>query len=91
MSNHLAGHAIDMNVKYGEAKDKWCNSTCLGGVLPDGVSGFIKAIQDDAGLRWGGDFSDKDPVHIDDNLNADGEAWKERKKATQAARTSGCG
>jgi hypothetical protein len=91
MSNHLAGHAIDMNVKYGDKKNKLCNSTCLGGTLPVGVAEFIKAIQDDAELRWGGDFADKDPVHIDDNLNADTEAWKKRKEATQAARKSGCG
>jgi hypothetical protein len=91
MSNHMAGHAIDMNVKYGEKKDQWCNSTCLGGTLPAGVKEFIKAIQDDSSLRWGGDFDTKDPVHIDDNLNADTEAWKKRKEATQAARTSGCG
>jgi len=91
MSNHLAGHAIDMNVQHGEQMASFCNSTCLGGELPDGVSGFIKAIQDDSGLRWGGDFTDKDPVHIDDNLNSDSAAWKARNKATQKARTDKCG
>lgn len=91
-SNHMAGHAIDMNVVYGEKKNKWCNSKCLGGKLPAGVKGFIKAIQDDSSLRWGGDFGDKDPVHIDDGLNVNNAAgWEERYKATQQARKSGCG
>jgi hypothetical protein len=92
MSNHLAGHAIDMNVKYGPGKAQWCNSTCLGGTLSGAVKGFIDAVRADAGLRWGGDFKDTDPVHIDDGLNVnDPDGFKERHKATQDARTSGCG
>ena len=91
-SNHLAGHAIDMNVKHGPNKRSFCNSTCLSGAsLPAGVSGFIAAIQSDPGLRWGGDFGERDPVHIDDNLNADDAAWTARRNAVQAARNSGCG
>lgn len=90
-SNHMAGHAIDMNVIYGDKKNKWCNSKCLDGKLPEGVKGFIEAIQSDSGLRWGGDFGDKDSVHIDDGLNVnDPAAWEERYKATQTARKSGC-
>jgi hypothetical protein len=81
----------ERGVKYGKDKAKWCNSTCLGGKLPEGVKGFIKAIQTDPGLRWGGDFGDKDPVHIDDGLNRDDAAWKARYSATQEARKSGCG
>jgi hypothetical protein len=90
-SNHLAGHAIDMNVKYGE-KDTLCNSTCLKDTAkhPAGVKEFIKAIQDDSELRWGGDFKDVDPVHIDDNLNSDDEAWKKRHKAVQEAAIDKC-
>lgn len=90
-SNHLAGHAIDMNLKYGE-KDTLCNSTCLKDTAkhPAGVKEFIKAIQDDSELRWGGDFSDVDPVHIDDNLNSDDEAWKTRHKAVQEAAIDKC-
>jgi hypothetical protein len=92
MSNHMAGHAIDMNVLHGPDKKSWCNSTCLAGSKrPAAVEAFIQAVRADAGLRWGGDFNDADPVHIDDNLNADAAAWKARRDATQAARTSGCG
>lgn len=90
-SNHLAGHAIDMNVKYGE-KDTLCNSTCLKKKEshPTGVKEFIKAIQDDSELRWGGDFSDVDPVHIDDNLNSDADAYDKRYKAVQEAAVDKC-
>jgi hypothetical protein len=92
MSNHMAGHAIDMNVLHGANKGTWCNSTCLGGAnRPAPVETFIQAIRGDAGLRWGGDFNDTDPVHIDDHLNADTAAWTARRNATQAARTAGCG
>ncbi|SMO76619.1 D-alanyl-D-alanine carboxypeptidase [Geodermatophilus aquaeductus] len=92
MSNHLAGHAIDMNVKYGAGKTSWCNSTCLGGSPPAGVKEFIAAVRGDAGLRWGGDFTIKDPVHVDDGLNVnDAAAYTARHQATQQARTSGCG
>ncbi len=94
-SNHMAGHAIDMNVLYGANKEKWCNSSCLGGNLSkpgkENVKGFIDAVRNDSGLRWGGDFADKDTVHIDDGLNGDMTAWDERWKATQEARKSGCG
>ncbi|HEX9990221.1 MAG TPA: M15 family metallopeptidase [Chloroflexia bacterium] len=83
-SNHMAGHAIDMNVKYGD-KGTLCNSGCLGGTLPEGVSGFIKDVKATSGLRWGGDFDKKDPVHIDDGLNVnDPTKWEERYKAVQA-------
>src|SRR5215213_8412620 len=65
-SNHEAGHAIDMNVSYTNAtgqqvlcscmNKKGCpSSTCLGGVLPAPVQGFIDCVKA-AGLRWGGDF-----------------------------------
>lgn len=80
MSNHMVGHAIDMNVEYGDKYAQYCNSTCLAGTLPTAVQGFIDAVKK-AGLRWGGDFSDRDPVHIDDGLNInDAKAWQDRYK-----------
>jgi len=65
-SNHLVGHAIDMNIRSG---GKLFNSTTLGNfsTLPTEIRQFIKSIKDDPILRWGGDFND--PVHIDDGLN----------------------
>jgi Domain of unknown function (DUF4157)/D-alanyl-D-alanine carboxypeptidase len=91
-SNHKAGHAIDMNVQsngtlYNSTKLKQSELTNQ----PQPVQDFIQAIRDDTELRWGGDFSTEDPVHIDDDLNSDGTAYAARYDATQAARTSGCG
>ena len=68
-SNHFVGHAIDMNVV--DKNGKWCNSQCLRYSLnqhPD-VQCFIDKIRRDRDLRWGGDFSKPDVVHIDDSIN----------------------
>lgn len=66
-SNHFVGHAIDMNVLDGSL----CNSKCLGNKNKHsaGVKCFISKIKGNIALRWGGDFSKPDPVHIDDGLN----------------------
>jgi hypothetical protein len=90
-SNHLAGHGIDMNVQHGSGKSQLCNSGCLGGKRPPAaVKGFLDAIKGDDTLRWGGDFSPRDPVHIDDGLNGDDAAWQGRFKATQQSHRDGC-
>ena len=67
-SNHLVGHAIDMNLYEGKVL---CNSKCLTNPPEQlkGVKCFISSIQHDPTLRWGGDFRLKDVVHIDDGLN----------------------
>ena len=36
---------------------------------PKKVRDFIRLVRDDPKLRWGGDFSTPDVVHIDDELN----------------------
>ena len=36
--------------------------------LPRPITAFIEAIREDDHLRWGGDFSEEDPVHIDDDF-----------------------
>ncbi len=84
-SNHMAGHAIDMNVIYD--KNKNANSAMLGKYpnVPEPVKRFIKSIIDDKGLRWGGQFNTKDPVHIDDGLNGDTAKWDKRYQAMQKA------
>ncbi|MPR35932.1 M15 family metallopeptidase [Salmonirosea aquatica] len=78
-SNHMAGHAIDMNVIY-DNKRQFANSKVLARYpeVPDPVRRFIKFIIDDPDLRWGGDFRDRDPVHIDDHLNRNLGRWDER-------------
>jgi peptidoglycan hydrolase-like protein with peptidoglycan-binding domain len=79
LSNHLIGHAIDMNIKYDVNHSKLCNSRDLAKPnLPAPVAKFIAAIRNDTGLRWGGDFSKKDVVHIDDNYNSNIENWKKK-------------
>jgi peptidoglycan hydrolase-like protein with peptidoglycan-binding domain len=85
-SNHLAGHAIDMNVVY-DNKTKMANSVMLGKypAVPEPVRLFIKSIIDEPGLRWGGQFNTKDPVHIDDGLNGDMAKWDKRYQAMQKA------
>jgi hypothetical protein len=68
-SCHHIGHAIDMNILH---KDELYNSKLLRKAnhnrLPDEVVRFFDAIRSDAVLRWGGDFSRQDPVHIDNNF-----------------------
>ena len=69
-SNHLVGHAIDMNLKKNGG---FYNSSAMrkGNIhrLPKAVKDFIKAVRNDSVLRWGGDFNPQDPVHIDNGLN----------------------
>ncbi|MDQ6763883.1 MAG: M15 family metallopeptidase [Bacteroidota bacterium] len=85
-SNHMAGHAIDMNVLYAN-RTQSANSTILGKYpsVAEPVRIFIKSIVDDPALRWGGTFSDRDPVHIDDGLNSDMALWDKRYQAMQKA------
>jgi peptidoglycan hydrolase-like protein with peptidoglycan-binding domain len=85
-SNHMAGHAIDMNVIY-DNKTKSANSVMLGKYpnVPEPVRLFIKSVIDEPGLRWGGKFNTKDPVHIDDGLNGDMAKWDKRYQAMQKA------
>ncbi len=84
-SNHLVGHALDVNLK---SKSGFFNSRKLAkkhfGKLPKEIRRFIGKVRKDAELRWGGDFRPEDPVHIDDGLyQADAALWK-RKLASRA-------
>ena len=84
-SNHLVGHAIDMNLKSGSqlfnSKDLKRSNLAT---LPDEIRNFIGRVQGDGTLRWGGDFSPEDPVHIDDGLNVREPAIWDRKLASRA-------
>lgn len=75
-SNHLIGHAIDMNLVHGPEAN-FFNSTVLSqAILPPPAAAFIQAIREDPELRWGGDFKVRDVVHIDDNAyHRDAERW----------------
>lgn len=83
-SNHLVGHAIDMNL-LAESGELF-NSAKLRDLAnqPAEVRRFIELVREDADLRWGGDFSQPDVVHIDDGLNVrQPELW-EAKLASRA-------
>lgn len=84
-SNHMAGHGIDMNIIYGN--NGWANSRVLNRYpeIPEPARIFIRSIIDDPRLRWGGTFTIKDSVHIDDGLNKDMGKWKKRYMAMQKA------
>lgn len=76
-SNHLVGHAIDMNL---QSKSGFFNSQKLKksnfSKLPAEIRDFIGLVRKDSELRWGGDFNKEDPVHIDDSLNhRDRDLW----------------
>jgi len=67
MSNHKVGHAIDFNLQDVKTKE-WYNSKKLGdGTGKDQV--FLMEVDLDSALRWGGRFTTKDEIHIDDGLN----------------------
>lgn len=90
-SNHLVGHAIDMNVVGPDGA--LCNSRCLGGYpsVPRAVRRFIDAVRDHPLLRWGGDFSPPDFVHVDDGFNLrEPERWRALYPAAQRAFADGC-
>lgn len=85
MSNHLIGHAIDMNIQIG---GKLYTSHELGDFnsLPPAIKAFITDIRNHPVLRWGGDFGD--PVHIDDGLNLHNpNLWKEKFPIIQSELT----
>jgi hypothetical protein len=92
-SNHLVGHAIDMNISLGGrlyTSRKLKKSKLK--KQPKKVQAFVKRVREDARLRWGGDFSKQDPVHIDDGLNVRNKAaWDARYRATQRAYRNRCG
>ncbi|MEM7185649.1 MAG: peptidoglycan-binding protein [Bacteroidota bacterium] len=84
-SNHLAGHAIDFNVIYGNGTLLHSSKAAKYPDVPEPVRKFLKLVIDDPDLRWGGLFRTKDPVHIDDWLNKDLNKWRARYEAMQKA------
>ncbi len=83
-SNHLAGHAIDMNVYYdGILYDSRSLKKSNMAKLPPNVRNFINDVRNNKALRWGGDFNTEDPVHIDDDLGANPNVWQSKFEACQ--------
>jgi hypothetical protein len=71
-SNHHVGHGIDMNLVDGDRhirSDELGDLERLRQVSPGAHSFLMEVSRLKHYLRWGGDFTDKDPVHIDNGLN----------------------
>ena len=68
-SCHHIGHAIDMNLRYDGVlyNSKKLKKSELG-KQPASIGKFIDLLREDKELRWGGDFNQEDPVHIDDDF-----------------------
>lgn len=83
MSNHKVGHAIDMNVQCNKTGE-WFNTA----KMRDGKgvdNAFLIEVDLDSQLRWGGRFSRKDEVHIDDGINIiNPKLYREIYKSIQA-------
>lgn len=70
-SNHHAGFAIDFNIKYQGVKYNSYHlkkSNLIS--IPESIQAFINQVRHDTELRWGGDFSIEDPVHVDYPINS---------------------
>ena len=76
LSNHHAGFAIDFNIKC-EGRKYFAKDLKRKNLLklPKNIQGFIYDIRKNKDLRWGGDFKQQDPIHIDIPINI-----KNRKK-----------
>lgn len=61
-SQHLIGNAVDLNIVDGSTVNT--SAMFLAGTQTQAAKDFVKAVKD-VGLRWGGDFSPKDPPHFD--------------------------
>jgi predicted chitinase/predicted DNA-binding ArsR family transcriptional regulator len=83
-SNHMAGHAIDINIMWGPGYKNFANGDVMASPNPPApVKAFIQDMEA-AGFRWGQRFPEADPVHFDDGLNVnDPKRWIERYKATR--------
>ena len=72
-SNHYVGHAVDINII--SPTHGWLSSKNLYKELLKGSDAcqntkrFFDRISKSPYTRWGGDWKDQDPIHIDDNLN----------------------
>ena len=75
-SNHLVGYAVDINIRY---NGRLYNSSDLGNFnsLPQAIKNFINGCKSND-MRWGGDFSTKDPVHFDVALNLNNRSLYDR-------------
>ncbi|XP_078619834.1 uncharacterized protein LOC144886898 [Branchiostoma floridae x Branchiostoma japonicum] len=79
-SNHLVGHAIDMNIQRSDGS--LCNGDCLQGQWDNAANCFLDEVIA-SGLTWGGVFND--PVHIDDRYNTNLNRYYDLRDVVQPA------
>ena len=72
-SQHLIGHAMDVNIVDGATVNT--SAMALAGRQTQAAKDFIAAVKA-LGLRWGGDFSDRDPPHFDDFVDPNSDDYK---------------
>lgn len=66
-SQHLIGHAVDLNIVVGTTVV--VSSAFIAGTAPKEATDFVTSVKAQ-GLRWGGDFGDRDPPHFDQQVTA---------------------
>lgn len=71
-SQHLIGRAVDVNIVL---NGQLFTSDMLKGELPPEIQAFIQSVKSQ-GLRWGGDFAQKDTVHFDLRVPDDSEDYE---------------
>jgi hypothetical protein len=67
-SNHHVGHALDVNLIL-DGRFFRSDKLAQFASLPEPIRVFLDMARAKLGMRWGGDFSPPDPVHLDDGLN----------------------
>lgn len=72
-SQHLIGNAVDFNVEHNGKKILSKDMNWSG--LAKDVKDFLTAVKA-AGMRWGGDFADRDPIHFDSFIDPGGEEFE---------------
>src|ERR1700752_2480789 len=74
-SQHLIGHAIDCNIQDGATLVT--SAIFAANKQPANTRAFVNAAKA-AGLRWGGDFTERDYVHFDDFVDPNGPEFEMR-------------
>jgi len=67
-SQHLIGNAVDFNILHGGKPIH--SSKMVWGDLPQAAKDFITDVKK-AGMRWGGDWAKRDPIHFDSFIDPD--------------------
>lgn len=72
-SQHLIGNAVDFNVEHNGKKILSKDMNWSG--LEQDVKNFLTEVKG-AGMRWGGDWADRDPIHFDSYIDPGGDEFE---------------